>query len=207
MTVTVENAVAPEFHWLAPHASRRHSQTGEDGLIAAVLSVIGATSQWSFECGAGDGITFSNTLALCEKGWHGVFVERNKRLFREMERRHNSPGARRMGLDKRSHRVRAELQPTGEFSPEGILERLVAPAQIDLMSIDIDGGEEQILVGLTWLRPRVLCVEYVHVLAVHIDSLHAEVERIGYVPVAMTNCNLICVPIEIVTPLSKPQES
>lgn len=191
--LTIHNVIDPEFQWLQRHASIRHSQNGEEGLFTAIFGCIGPKNKWCFECGAGDGITLSNTLALVEIGWRGVFVERNRRAFREMERRHTSPGAKRMGLDKRSIRVHAELEVVGPNSPEAILEAAGAPMDLDLFSLDIDGGEEDVIRFFDKLRPRVMCVEYVDgQYDLHLDAVLKALRESNYVPVAQTVCNVIC---------------
>jgi FkbM family methyltransferase len=48
-----------------------YSQTGEDALIADLLPATGHF----LDIGAADGRTFSNTLALAERGWSGVCIE------------------------------------------------------------------------------------------------------------------------------------
>jgi len=203
VTTPIEHVIDCRFEWLRAKAFVRHSQNGEDGLLKAIFDVIGTQNKWCFECGAADGVTISNTITLVEKGWTGIFVERSRRRFVEMERRHNSPGAKRMGIDKRSIRIKAELAVTGEFSIEAILKRHGAPMDIDLISLDIDGGEEDVLLGFRELKPRVMCVEYFAPENVHLDEMLFTLDRMGYIPVAQTLCNLIAVRNEFEESLSR----
>ena len=53
---------------LFEHESRRYSEHGEDGVIAAIFQEIGAGPYLAVEIGAGDG-TENNTRALREDGW------------------------------------------------------------------------------------------------------------------------------------------
>jgi hypothetical protein len=203
ITTPVDHVIDNRFHWLRGKAFTRHSQNGEDGLLKAIFEVIGTQNKWCFECGAADGVTISNTITLVEKGWTGIFVERNRRRFVEMERRHNSPGARRMGIDKRSIRIKAELAVNGPCSIEAICKQHSAPMDIDLISLDIDGGEEDVLLGFRELKPRVICAEYFAPENVHLDEMLFTLDRMGYTPVAQTLCNVIAVRDEFDDSLSR----
>jgi FkbM family methyltransferase len=61
------------------------SQTGEDALIVDLLPDTGHF----LDIGAADGRTFSNTLALAEKGWTGVCVEPAVRFVDKLAEAHS----------------------------------------------------------------------------------------------------------------------
>src|SRR5688572_14772679 len=63
----------PERSLLAFEA-RRHSQNGEDGILAEVFRRIGVGARTFVELGVGDG-TQCNTRALASDGWSGVWLE------------------------------------------------------------------------------------------------------------------------------------
>src|ERR1700675_5033925 len=69
---------------LIDYRSNIHSQFGEDGVIERVFAVVGETTRTCCEFGAWDGIHFSNTRALVERGWRGVFVEADPERFEEL---------------------------------------------------------------------------------------------------------------------------
>lgn len=204
-TLQVPCVVPDEFAWLRSCAKSRHSQNGEDGIIAAIFERVGEKNRWAFECGAGNGVTYSNTLALAERGWRVIMVEQNGRQFRDMEHRHCSRGGVRLGLDIRIKRVKGVLDTWGEWSADRIIERAGAPADIDFFSLDIDGGEEEILRSFKGLRPRVLCVECVACTHLHLDSLLLMLAKLHYVVVSQTLCNIFAVD-EVLAPLLKENQ-
>jgi len=58
-----------------------YSQSEEEKYI---LEYFGDYTGKFLDIGAGDGITFSNTFALLERGWSGILVEPEPRLFLEL---------------------------------------------------------------------------------------------------------------------------
>ena len=91
--------------------ANEYSQNGEDGVIAEVfrrLAFMGVMSGVGRCCefGAADGYWLSNTRALVDRGWTGLFLEAS-----------------------RGQRV----------TPENVND--LVPAELDLLSIDIDGND------------------------------------------------------------------
>ena len=74
------------FRWLEDRASRTdinvYSQFGEDGILAAIFEKLGTCNKWVLECGASDGVFFSNSRKLIEEGWNGVLVEADRRSLK-----------------------------------------------------------------------------------------------------------------------------
>lgn len=56
----------------------RYSQNGEQ---EAILKIFGESEGRFLDIGAYDGKTFSNTLALIERGWSGVLIEPSPNAF------------------------------------------------------------------------------------------------------------------------------
>lgn len=83
-----------------------YSQNGEDGVIAEVFRRLGVVRGRCCEFGAADGYWLSNTRALVDLGWEGLFLE----------------------------------AAMGQIvTPENVNDLI--PAQLDLLSIDIDGND------------------------------------------------------------------
>ena len=59
----------------AQYAKDIHSQNGEDGIIEELLKRLEIKDGWVCEFGAWDGVYLSNTFALVEKGFKGVYIE------------------------------------------------------------------------------------------------------------------------------------
>ena len=130
--------------WLEGKGSNVYSQFGEDGLIAAALERFGEESRWCFECGAGDGITYSNVKRLIDDGWDALLVEQDAALYALLEA--NCPTA---------HSV--HLEATGTSISILLIGHDVT--SIDLGVIDIDGQDYWMWQLLTW-SPRLMLVEF-----------------------------------------------
>jgi hypothetical protein len=136
---------------LSAFARNYYSQWGEDGVIAEVFKRIGTSNKWCLECGAGDGLFFSNTRRLIEQGWTSVLVEAD---VPKMERLtdNSAPYANNcfcynvtIGVDDRL---------------DDILASCSAPTDIDLAVIDIDGQDFYAWNAMLQYRPRVVIIEY-----------------------------------------------
>ena len=57
------------------HERNVHSQTGEDGVIAAICHALDIREGTAVEFGAWDGVHLSNTAALREAGWETCLIE------------------------------------------------------------------------------------------------------------------------------------
>src|SRR5262245_5726313 len=109
------------------------SQFGEDSIIQAIFERIGTENKWCFECGASDGLFFSNTRKLIEDGWNAIQVEADPTFFEQLFNRY-----------KDNPRVQcvqqfAGLKPGNRL--DDILKHAGAPQDIDLLVIDVDGQD------------------------------------------------------------------
>lgn len=69
---------------LNTYAVDTYSQFGEDGILKEVFKRLKVDDPWCVEFGAWDGVAFSNTRSLIEKGWNAVLIELNPRKFKEL---------------------------------------------------------------------------------------------------------------------------
>lgn len=116
-----------------------YSQTGEDGIIEKIFSVIEPTSFFAVEIGAWDGFLYSNTANLEAKGWKRVGFEANK------ERAGNCPTV-----------IHAFVTPQ---NINYLLERQNVPNDVDFISIDIDSLDFYIWASLKYM-PKVVCIKH-----------------------------------------------
>jgi len=138
------------FDWLKDFAFNEYSQFGEDGVLQAIFSVIRPANEWCFECGAADGLFFSNTRRLIERGWKAALIEADRGAFdRLVDNSFPYTGAKCVNetVDAK-HRL------------EGILERCGVPTDLDLAVIDVDGQEYYLFNSLLRYRPRVVLIEF-----------------------------------------------
>ena len=137
--------------WLSPSACNSYSQFGEDGILQAIFSVIGTQNKWCLECGAADGLFFSNTRRLIEQGWYAVLVEADRREFGKLAQNSKAFGARVKCLN---------LRVGDESGLDEILADCGAPLDIDLVVIDVDGQDFYLFNAIHRFRPRVVVIEF-----------------------------------------------
>jgi len=128
------------------------SQNGEDGILREIYRRIEVRDRTFVEIGVGDGQT-NNTTFLLTQGWRGQWIEGSARSVDAIRRSFRAPLA-----DSRFSLVHAAV--TAENVAE-LLRRAAAPAEPDLLSLDIDRNTWWVLAAaLKAIRPRVLVVEY-----------------------------------------------
>lgn len=140
-----ETFVLPE---LAAARSDVYSQFGEDGLIEATLARVGTENRWCFECGASDGVQYSNTKRLWDDGWNAVLVESDPTLFGKL-RTFESASVRTV------HRTVG-----GACGLDDLLAEAGAPRDLDLGVLDIDGQDYWVWSDMVRYAPRVMLVEF-----------------------------------------------
>lgn len=178
----------PGAAFLTGQSGNVTSQTGEDGLLAALFDRIGIRNRWCFEVGAGDGVYLSNTKALRDDGWSAVLIEADNRLCDKLN---SFADARVVTVHRR----------IGPDSLDSILREASAPADPDLGVIDIDGQDYYAFGGLNVTRPRVMLVEFnaggtgliggVGVWQAGADMVEELARRKGYTPLARCGCNCL----------------
>lgn len=150
MTVS-EFPIDPDYAWLADCFSNSYSQCGEDGVLDAIFHVMGAANRWCCECGAADGMFFSNTRKLIEEGWTGVLIEGDEGEFSRLVE-NSKPFGDRVKL--------MHTYVDRERRLDDILRGYDAPVDIDLMVIDVDGQDYYLWNSMLRYRPRVVVIEY-----------------------------------------------
>ena len=133
-----------------------YSQGDEDGLIASIFHKIGEKSRLFIEFGCGDGLV-NNTHYLALQGWRGVWVDGapdNIRSIREVL----GDGGDRLSIQ---HDF-VTLDNINEIAERGLRQLGVSsfPAEIDFLSLDLDGNDLHFMKALSAVSPRVICVEY-----------------------------------------------
>jgi hypothetical protein len=128
------------------------SQGGEDGIIAEICRRLGIDRGWFVEFGAWDGVLYSNTYALLQRGWRGVEIECDESKFSDLQRTlAQFPGSialcRRVGLE-------------GNDRLDAILATTPLPVDFDLLSIDIDGNDYWVWESVKEYRPKIVVIEY-----------------------------------------------
>lgn len=127
------------------------SQNDEDGIIAEVLSRIGASSRIFVEIGVGSGVE-NNTRLLLETGWTGLWLEGDPTCASTI----------RTILGSHIEAGRLSLVQTlvTRDNVTGLVDGYLNGREIDLLSIDIDHNTSYVWAALRHLRPRLTVVEY-----------------------------------------------
>lgn len=136
---------------LAHFEAQVFSQNGEDGIIAEIFRRIGTTDRFFVEIGAGHGIE-GNTVYLLRKGWKGIWIEADPRAVRSIRTQ--------FAAEIESGQLRLVHSFVTRENVGGLLRDARVPAELDLLSIDVDRNTSHIWRALSDFRPRVLVIEY-----------------------------------------------
>jgi hypothetical protein len=176
---TTDTATSP----LSSYARNEYSQYGEDGILLRIFDLLGVDRGWCAEFGAWDGIYLSNTHNLIKNhGWQAVLIEADPTKFRDLQ--NNAP----VGVTCLNRRV--------SFDPPDNLDELLAqtdaPADLDLLSIDIDGNDYHVWDTLHAYRPKIVVIEINPTMPNHIEFVQARDMNVkhGSSLLAMTNLGL-----------------
>jgi hypothetical protein len=138
---------------LLADAKNVYSQSGQDGIVDAILSKFPSLNHWCVEFGAWDGIYLSNTRNLIEnRGYRGVLIEPNRRSFAKL--RENT---------KRFAGIRLLQEFVGFSARDGLdilLSKTDCPRDFDFLSIDVDGNDIHIWRAIDQYRPKLVCIEF-----------------------------------------------
>jgi hypothetical protein len=125
------------------------SQNGEDGVLAEILRRTGVGEEFFVEFGVESGREGSCVALADVAGWRGLFLE--------ADGAHNHLLHRKYQWNERVRTLHARVTPDRVeelFAAGGV------PAEPDVVSIDIDGGDYWVWRALTRYRPRVVVIEY-----------------------------------------------
>lgn len=169
---------------IAPFGNVSYAQAGEDLVLDFLCNY--QPSGFYVDCGCNHPIKSSNTYRLYRKGWRGVCVDAAAK-FAPLFARHrprdafvraavsdqpgevtfhhfaadelSSIGGARLADLAGYDEVRTEVMPTRTLA--SILAEAGAPADYNLLSVDVEGHDEAVLrsAGLDRFRPRVILTE------------------------------------------------
>ena len=112
-----------------------YSQNGEEAIIAYIFENIKPYKKYFVDFGAGDGFWLSNTRALEEKGWNGLWMDGNNLGNDEVMEEH----------------ITAE-------NINDLFKKYKVPQSFGLLSIDIDGNDYWVWEAITY-DPAVVVIE------------------------------------------------
>ena len=148
--------------WLLEHQSNTYSQSGEDGVIGAILDLLSETNHWCVEFGAMDGKYLSNTRNLIKnRKYSAVLIEGNKKHFSALQNEYSS-----------NHdivTVNEYVGFTDSNNLDNILGKTSIPENFDLLSIDIDGNDYHVWKAINKYRPKIVCIEFNPTIPTEVD--------------------------------------
>ncbi len=133
---------------------RNHSQTGEDGILNYLFSIVGAGNRTVVEIGAGDGRECNSANLIINHGWSALLCDGSEK---------NAAIARQYYANHPDTWINPPEFFQGWLCAENINE-IVAQhgfrGEIDLLSIDVDGVDYWLWKAIDVVNPRVVVVEF-----------------------------------------------
>ena len=154
---------------------------------------IGVKYKWCYECGAADGVYYSNTKRLRDAGWNALLIEGNREQFEHLK-------------GHASATVKTICQQVTPKTFDRILHDNIPGGKCDLGVIDVDSFEYYLVDGIDRVKPRLLLVEYGYYSEPDFvpayeacnggnqagkDATIAIARARGYAPIARTYCNIL----------------
>ena len=143
---------------LRSFASNVYSLSGEDGILAEIMSRLGlaatAGPRWCVEFGAWDGVYLSNTFNLVRNfDWRAVYIEGDQGRFAEL--------LRLAGKYPTIEPICAFVssRPESINSLDQLLQGRGVPLDFDLISIDIDSDDLDVWESVRVFTPKVVVIE------------------------------------------------
>ena len=131
----------------AAHARRLTSQSGEDGILAAIFDAVGETDRRAVEVACGGNGGNAGGLII-ERSFSGLLVDGDAALVERAARRF----AR--------YPVRVMRAWVTRESIDALLAEHGITGEIDYFGLDLDGNDYWVWEAMTAVRPRVVVTEY-----------------------------------------------
>ncbi len=182
----------------------KYSQNGEDGVLEKIFQELDIDKGVFCEFGAWDGIHLSNTQALYERGWSGIYIEGNEKRFKDLTKNITNTN---------SKLICEYVQVNGDRSLDNLLNLsgiFSSDKAFDLLSIDIDSDDLLIFKSLKNYRPTVLVIEFNPTIPLDVEYINPKGENKGnsarsivnyvtsqkYILISVTETNLIFIAAE-----------
>jgi len=147
----------------------KYSQAGQEGIILHILKMLNVTKGVFVEFGAWNGIKYSNCRLLAEKDWRGLFIEKSKKAFEELQ--NNTRQFRKVIC------YRGSVKLSGYNQFDNIIKRTLGNIRIEICSIDIDGPDFEIFETFSQNLPLIICIEGGQMLVPHHPRLPATLSK------------------------------
>ena len=145
-------------NYLNSFEKKIYSQFGEDGILEEILKRLGEQNidKWCVEFGARDGISDSNTYNLIKNyDYNAVLIESDDKYFNKLKKNIKS---------EKIIKIKKLVSLEGSNKLENILQNTKIPKNFDFLSIDIDGCDYYIFEQLELFTPKIVCIEFNHMI-------------------------------------------
>jgi hypothetical protein len=140
-------------NWIVDFKKNVHSQTGEDGIIEKILSIIPEKNNWCVEFGAWDGVHLSNTRYFIENyKYSAVLIEGSTEKYKELKENYSS--------NKNVYPINTYITLSKENNLDVVLSSTPIPINFDFISIDIDGCDYYVWKSIEKYKPKLVCIEF-----------------------------------------------
>jgi len=139
---------------LLDYKKNQYSQNGEDGVLGQIFRLLNIRYGTFFEFGAADGVWCCNTRLLLQTGWKGLYVEPDRANF---ERLLENTSSLRPLVCRNQY-----VEPSGPLTIENhwsSAAKELGETELDFLSIDVDGFDDELLESIQTLRPKIIMVE------------------------------------------------
>lgn len=152
-----------------------HSQNGEDGILQKMLDLLRdqlPEEKFCVEFGAWDGRFLSNTFALIEKGWRGVYIEGDPEKHKDLLK----TAAQYPGIIALNAMV--SFSKNSDENLDRLLAKTEIPDDYELLSIDIDSHDLAVWAAYSG-KPKIVVIEINSAIPPGIFQWHNGVEAQG----------------------------
>jgi hypothetical protein len=147
------DAMTMDPAWLLERKQKQFSQSGEEGIIEAILERVGDRCGWCVEFGASDGRHLSNTRQLIvDQGYSAVLIEGDDDKFEQLRATY--------AQSEQVVALRGRVGFTDIDGLDAFLGKTPIPAEFDFLSIDIDGNDYHAWDATRRYRPKLVCIEF-----------------------------------------------
>ena len=127
----------------------QYSSQGQSEWLLSLINQLNIRKGCVFEAGANSPNHWSNSRIFIESGWQAYLVESLHELCNEWQE-----------ANFKNVSIYCEGIPYKEKGLEELLYKINVPRYLDVLFLDIDGGEYHLIKGLDYFRPKFICVEY-----------------------------------------------
>jgi hypothetical protein len=128
---------------------RVFSQNGEDGVLAEILTRVGAGERFFVEFGVESGREGNCVYLADVAGWRGLFMDSDAAAFSALRLKYRA-----------DDRVRTDHATVTPANVQQLFAAADVPPEPTVLSIDVDGSDYWVWEAIDGYRPRVVVIEY-----------------------------------------------